>query len=312
MGSARVLVGLFGTLIALVLALWILDWSALLHAFARLSAGVVLLASLLSVATTLILAARWAILTAGPQESYSARGFNDALVGQVFNLITPAAVGADAYRVVVARDREGGRIRAMAMLVLERFLGFGTYALAFLVAFAIEKRDTTNPVMDSAATVFATMLVGVSAFIVAARYMRWGRIRFPDRPVFQRLREAVDNFAILPGWRLLSALALALAALVTWLLCLGIIADASGVGLRSNIIVMLAVVTECVRLLPISIQGIGVREATFASLVAQFGGAAAPAFAACATAYALHFFLGGLVGIAARTSFDYGRLRRTG
>ena len=89
MGRARVLVGLLGTLIALVLALWILDWSALLHAFARLSAGVVPLASLLSVATTLILAVRWAILTAARQESYSARGFNDALVGQVFNLITP-------------------------------------------------------------------------------------------------------------------------------------------------------------------------------------------------------------------------------
>jgi hypothetical protein len=74
----------------------------------------------------------------------------------------------------------------------------------------------------------------------------------------------------------------------------------------------LAVVTECARLLPISIQGIGVREVTFASLAAQAGVAAAPAFAACATAYALHLLLGGLIGIAARTLVDYRHLRRMG
>jgi hypothetical protein len=56
------------------------------------------------------------------------RGFNDALVGQIFNRVTLAAVGADAYRVMLAGDREGGRTRDMAMVVLERFLGFGTYA----------------------------------------------------------------------------------------------------------------------------------------------------------------------------------------
>ena len=122
MARTRILLGLFGTLIALGGALWILDWSALLHAFARLSAGTVLLASLFSVATTVILAIRWAILMAGRHENYSGRAFNDALVGQVFNLITPAAVGADAYRVVVAGDREGGRVRAVAMVVSSVFL----------------------------------------------------------------------------------------------------------------------------------------------------------------------------------------------
>jgi hypothetical protein len=200
----------------------------------------------------------------------------------------------------------------MAMLVVERLLGFASYALVFLLAFAIENRYSTDAMMNSAATGFVAMLVGISTFIVAARYMKWDVIRFPNWLLFQRLREAAYHFAILSRWRLLFALALALAALVTWLVCVGIIAEASGVGLRPSIIVMLAVVTQCVRLLPISIQGIGVREATFASLAAQFGGAAAPAFAACATVYALHFFLSGVLGMAARATFAYGACGRTG
>jgi hypothetical protein len=82
------------------------------------------------------------------------------------------------------------------------------------------------------------------------------------------------------------------------------------VNLPAHVIVAIAVVIECARLLPILIQGIGVREATFAPLAVQAGGVGAAAFAACTTAYALHFLLTGLLGIAARTSFDYKQLRR--
>jgi uncharacterized membrane protein YbhN (UPF0104 family) len=130
-------------------------------------------------------------------------------------------------------------------------------------------------------------------------------------PALARVREAIRHVATLPPWRSWWAGALTLASLSMWLLCLGIIANASGVNLPAHVIVAIAVVTECARLLPISIQGIGVREATFAALAVQAGRVGAAAFAACATAYALHFLLTGLLGIAARTSFDYKQLRRT-
>jgi uncharacterized membrane protein YbhN (UPF0104 family) len=311
MSRARLTLGLIGTLGAFGLALWLLDWHALAAAFARFTSGVLLQASLFSVVTTLILALRWAILTESPRDRYGARGFHDALVGQIFNLITPAAVGADAYRVVVAGDRQGGRTRAMAMLVLERFVALSAYATAFLVAFAIGRNAPANPIMDSAALAFAAILVILLTFILGARHRQWPRI-IPAWTSLERVHEAFNFVAILPGWRLVVAVTLTLAALASWLICVGIVATASGIGLSARVIVMITVVTECARLLPISIQGIGVREATFASLAAQAGGAAAPAFAACATVYALHFFLSGLVGVAARMSFHSWHPRRSG
>src|SRR5262249_60481467 len=111
---ARVVLGLLGTLAALVLALWLIDWPALLGAFARLSPGVLLLSAVFSIATALLLAVRWAILAAGPGDRIGPQAFHDALVGQAFNLITPAALGADAYRVVMAGGREGGPTPARA------------------------------------------------------------------------------------------------------------------------------------------------------------------------------------------------------
>jgi hypothetical protein len=68
---------------------------------------------------------------------------------------------------------------------------------------------------------------------------------------------------------------------------------------------MIAIVTEFSRLLPISVQGIGVREATFAILAAQAGGSSEAAFAACATAYALHFILVAAIAFAARCSIEF-------
>jgi uncharacterized membrane protein YbhN (UPF0104 family) len=309
---ARVILGLFGTLAALALALWLIDWQALLDAFARLSLGVLLLSGFLSIVTTLILASRWAILMAGPQDQYGVQKFRDALVGQVFNLITPAALGADAYRMVMAGNCDGGRTQALAMLLVERMLGLGAYAAAFLLVFTVGASGFATEIMNDAAIFFAGLMGVLASLFIAARYSRWHGIRLPDSFGLARVREAIDRVATLPLWRLLCAVGLTLAGLATWLLSLGIVAKASGVRLPAQLIVAIAVMTECARLLPISIQGLGVREATFAALAVQVGGAAAPAFAACATVYALHFLPTGLIGIAARTSFDYRHLRPTG
>jgi uncharacterized membrane protein YbhN (UPF0104 family) len=308
---ARVIVGLVGTLAAFALALWLIDWHALLTAFARLSPGVILVSSIFSIATTLILAARWAMLAAATTHRGTMQSFLDALVGQVFNLVTPAAVGADAYRAVVASGRDGGRTRAVAMLFLERAMGLWTYALAFLVAFAIEARERPDAIMDGAAVVFAAILLMLSGMVLVARHSIWASI-LPDVRGLRNLRDAVGQIRNLSAARLLSAVALTVVGLATWLLCLGIMARGTGLLLPARVMVMIAVVTECARLLPISAQGIGVREVTFATLATQAGGDGAAAFAACATGYALHFLLAGLIGITARTFFYNTHLRFTG
>ena len=170
--------------------------------------------------------------------------------------------------------------------------------------------DLANEIMIGAAVFFAGTLVVLAVLFIAARCHVWHAVRLPDFFALARVREAILQVATLPPWRSWCAGALTLASLGMWLLCLGIIAKASGVNLPAHVIVAIAVSIECVRLLPILIQGIGVREAIFAALAVQAGGVGAAAFAACATAYALHFLLTGLLGIAARTSFDYKQLRR--
>jgi len=85
-----------------------------------------------------------------------------------------------------------------------------------------------------------------------------------------------------------------------WLACFVVVASAVGVGIDRATVGMSAIVAEFSRLLPISVQGIGVREATFAFLAAKAGGSFEAAFAACATAYALHFALIAFVAFTVR------------
>ena len=310
MARTRTIIGFAGTLTAFALALWLLDWDALVVAFANLPAEALALSAVFSLLTTLVLGARWAVLTAPTGQWYGRQRFRDALVGQIYNVLTPAAVGADAYRIVIASHREGGRTRAVAMVFLERIFGLSAFAFAFLLSFIVGINGPASSLLAGAAVIFAGMLLTMLSMLVITRVLVWPGMAITATKRGILLGEIFAQLTIIPLSRLLSALVLTLVGLATWLLCLGIIARANGLLLPSQDIVMIAVVTEFARLLPISIQGIGVREMTFASLAAKAGGAAAPAFAACATAYALHFLLSAVIGLIARTSIDHKLVRR--
>ena len=181
-------------------------------------------------------------LTAGPRDRFGGQEFRNALVGQVFNLITPTALGADAYRVVMAGSRDGGRTRALAMLVLERF--GSAYALAFLLAFAVGTDGSANEIMSGAALFFAGVLACSGGSHHRGALSCVARHALPDFFGLARVREAIGQVATLAPWRLLCAVALTFAGLGAWLLCLGVIVRASGVPLPAHVILEIAVVTE--------------------------------------------------------------------
>ncbi len=301
MARWRSAVGWIGTVAALGIALAVLDWDALWRAFSQFSAGTLLAIAMLSVLSTLIFAARWSILIAS-KSLVSRSGYIDALIGLIFNLVTPAAMGADAYRVLVADRYEGGRARAVGLLVVERLLGTAGYAAAFLLAYAwANQREAVIPLFTATAIAMVAILLASIGLVLLARGAPFEFLRRRIHvPILQRLAEAVSAAGALSIFRLSVASALSVVGVLTWLLCVVILTEAAGLALTPEIVIMIAVVTEFSRFLPISIQGIGVREATFAAIAVIAGGEAAPAFAACATAYVLHFALLAVVGFLAR------------
>jgi uncharacterized membrane protein YbhN (UPF0104 family) len=295
------ILGAAGTAVAVILILRVVDWRALAHALGQLSPAVLFAAAAASVLTTLLLALRWAVLAGSKPGSDAHQAFRDALVGQSFNAITPAAMGADAYRVAVAGGTPGGRAHATGLVVLERLIGVSAFAIAYLCSFAVATMVTDLPHVFAAAA-FAFIVPAVLPLVLlvlAASH----REEFVARILPRRLAwlaTAIGAIEVLTPARLAAVLGLSIAGAVSWLLCVGILASGAGVALSPATTAGAAIITEFARLLPISIQGIGVREATFAWLVAQAGGASAAAVVACGTAYALHFALVVLIAVVER------------
>lgn len=120
-----------------------------------------------------------------------------------------------------------------------------------------------------------------------------------QRPIVQWCLDTAGVVRDLQLGRLCQIILLSGAATLCWLMCVVIAAGAAGLTLDLGRTIMITVATEFSRLLPISIQGIGVREVTFSWFAAAAGGSPAPAFVACATAYALHFGVVALLAIIA-------------
>ena len=302
-----------GTATALAGTAAVLDWHAFINGILHLSLGVLSVAAALSLATTAMLSLRWAVLAAPPTKAWGSREFKDALAGLVFNLFTPASVGADAYRLVIAGDREGGRTRAAGLLLLERMLGIAGYAVVFLIGYAAAIAESpVAPVFVAAAISFAAGLSMLVVAILLMRLFRWDEVSPWIHAGRSWVRDAAFAVSDLPSWRFAIGIVLSFMAALTWLGYFLVLAYGTKLTLTAPALTMAAIVTEFSRLLPISIQGIGVREATFAWLATEAGGAAGPALATCAVAYALHFALVGVAGVTARTSFGFRRLGRVG
>jgi len=304
----RTLVGLVGTGVFVAALAYFFDWSSLWSSFTNLSLGVALAAMACSLASIVFLSMRWAILAAPTTASIGMREFRDAFLAQMVGLLTPAAVGTDAYRVVIAGDREGGRSRAVGLVLFERILGVAVYAYIFLGAYILAVSDgSISPAYDISALCFAGLGVGFCFFLLGSRlFARRLAAWFVDHR-YDKVASVLEAATIVASSRLLVAFVLSVLATGSWLASITILSFAIDVGLSAADLTMAGIITEFARLLPISIQGIGVREATFASLARESGGDPTAALVAGAAAYALHSAV--MIGAGAVARFS-GGLRR--
>jgi glycosyltransferase 2 family protein len=308
------------TALVLAAAIWLIDWRVLAENSARLSAGALLACIVLCVGTHLLLALRWTLIAT---VTVPARYLPELLVAlhySLFNLVTPGAIGSDAVRIVGGKSRAGGRVGSAGFVLLERLLGLLAQCLVFLVAFTLVwwRQDAPMPaaglaavlVLVPAAAAITAVLAGVALISVPPVLPGWtgiaGRIAHFAHNLLQGLQTSLNVVAGTTSAdrrqvfaRLALLLAISIAGVLSWAVAVVPLARAIGLDLGFPVLAMIVVMTELARLLPVSPQGIGVREAVFALLAAQFGASAAAGFTVCALLYTLNAVVIGGVGLAA-------------
>jgi uncharacterized protein (TIRG00374 family) len=266
---------------------WKTDWSQVARAFAHMSWGWWLLAVGLYVLTQLVSAVRWQWL-ARPLGIYRSLGQHLAFyfIGMFFNLVLPTSVGGDVVRAWYLDGGSGKRLAAFLSVFLDRFSGLLVLLAVACVAVACCPLTLPPWLTGSVWALAGSALLGITGVSLLAAWLRrresdaltppagvWGKLRARLGRFTVGLAEAIALYRRSP--RLLAettALSLLVQLGNVWVVW------SIGVGLAAPVpasfyyifVPLVALLT----LLPISIGGHGVREASMIFLLGAVGAGA--------------------------------------
>jgi len=211
------------------------------------------------------------------------------LYSNFLNAFGMGSVTGDGYRIIRLRRSAGSASRVVALLVRERSFGLTGYALGYLLSAGALIAAGTG----SSGGLFRWLAIGIAGAVIASPAIIFTVRRLSSR--YHRKDNRLGRIAMVVrlGLELGSArditicLMLSLLAWVAWVAAVVSLAGPMRTGLSWPALACIATLTEFIRFVPITFQGLGVREASFAVLVRVAGGTDAHGFALGAVAYLL-------------------------
>ncbi len=242
---------------------WRTHWGDVTGAFARLRLELWLAAVALLAVTQLVSALRWQIIA-------RALGFQRSLgqltgiyyIGMYFNLLLPTSVGGDVVRAWYLDGGSGRRLAAFASVLLDRLSGLLVLLALACVALALTPLD-----LPAWIPWFVWGAVGCSVLGLAALPLLAGRgEKAASRR--QRLRAAlgvIRSPRVLVGTTLMSLWIQVANVVLVWLVGLAI-----GAPVPATYYWIVVPMVSLLTMLPVSVNGMGVREGAMVLFLAPF------------------------------------------
>jgi hypothetical protein len=186
------------------------------------------------------------------------------------NLFTPANLGGDAYRFLVLRVQATGAVHLVSALMRERVIGIAAYAILYFVFLSwvaiVNRRGFSGGTVGFLLLAVA-LTIGLAFVWGIGRTSEIGR-RFPIVRKYERFAKVIDTLTLalrFDGVRQFAILlGLSLAGGLVWTMVPLVAARSLGTQVSFAILGLVVIFIELVRIVPITIQGIGVREGLFA------------------------------------------------
>jgi glycosyltransferase 2 family protein len=263
----------------------------------------IIFAGALHIIGLLISAYRWQLLLRAQMVNAPIKDLiHSYLIGGFFNNFLPTRVGGDIYRMVDSKKYSGSLLRPFAVIIIERLSGI--YALVIIGIAAVSFYPRFEEVKALAIALFALALLGLVALLLfygSDRFAVWLKkitARLPAR-ISGKLLSVFDAFWYFSRSR----------GVLVWTFILGLLLQANVIlyyyfiargihmplGFQEAAIVMPILI--CIQLLPLTPNGIGVREFSYIYLLAPFGVGEALAVAFSLWDYILTFFYGLIGGL---------------
>ena len=244
------------------------------------------LAVLIYICTLYISTIRWRLLL--PDDLRTKKLFSLYLIGSLFNHVLPGMVGGDAVKAYYLYKDTGKAPAAIASVFMDRYVGFTGLMFIGVAAFPFGLRYFHGSYIE-------WMLPAIIALFLVASFVIF-RIKIGRKIKF--LFELYEYFALYKNKHhilfkafLISVFVQVLVVLAVYLLCLGM-------GLNVPLVPMfifIPIITT-LAMVPVSISGIGIREASFVLLLGSLGVSSTHA-TAVAFAWFLSLVTGSLPGL---------------
>ena len=268
------------SLALLAAGLVLLDWTSLLVAANRLTLWAFLCAVLLACAQFVPLLVRWYRLAGagGTWRGCTAR----YLYANLLNAISPGNLGGDVYRFFAFRGAQRSGATLVGILLRERLLGLASMLTGLLAGVIGMEWSGASQGEAIWRLLGVAAAAGLAVLFCLPRLLTWW-------PVPQRwrgpLRDAIRSGsargnASLVGWSLL--------ALGIWVATVQFVAARLGVDVPWHVLVAIVTSAELIRIVPITVQGLGLREGAYAALFGLAGYPAESGFVLGAIAYLAH------------------------
>lgn len=305
--NRKKLIGLLQILLSLVLLVWLFSRVSLqevVQTLANIHWGWYALAFALFQLNVIIRAYRWLVLLRA-LNSEPSFGYLIYLyyIGFFANNFIPSGFGGDLVKVVSLRQRHGHGSEALSSVLMERVTGLVGSSLIALIALVwnLYAHAMTLDLPWILWALIVVTAVGIPlAFFVARASDPIGLLlrvypRAADLPLYNKFENLVNTIHRYPLRALVSALLISLPFTLNLILLQVLIAWALGVQLPFRIFALFVPVISIINLLPITFNGLGLREGIYTFLFVPVG---VPAVTAVSMSLAFYFlrFSAGLLG----------------
>jgi len=274
-------------------ALYLLDWNTMKAALVELDPWILVLATAIMALEIPALGLRWYLLVNPAAPLPFREHFRRYLIATFLNIFTPAQISGDVYRFISLKDNTESRSALVALMFQERYLGLIGFMLFFVFCLMLELA-WNEAFASGPGWLFVMIGGGFAAALLASPFL--GRILniiknlkpVQASHILDRTMEFSHQVFDAGSPRQMAVLILlSLPGGILWTAGVMIVAANLDVQLSFMTIGMIAVLVDLIRLLPISIQGIGAREAAFAYFFTLFGYSAETGFVIGAVSYVI-------------------------
>ena len=243
---------------------WHTDWPRVGQAFAGLRAELWLAAVGLLIASQVVSARRWQLFADALRFRRSVPQLTGYyLIGMYFNLLLPTSVGGDVMRAWYLDAGSGRKLAAFAAVLLDRLNGLVVLIAMACLAVAVSPLELPAWLAWSVWGIGAAALLGMASLPLA---VRWQLLPATRRHQLQTMVQIVRSPRAVVEATLLSAVVQVANVLVVWLVGTGLGMEVP-VGYYFILVPMVSLLT----LLPVSVNGMGVREGGVALFLAPLG-----------------------------------------